>query len=72
MAWTAATLALIEAAIVTAITEGVASVTIGNHAATTYTLAELRAMRAEIVAEIASSTAGRGLPKFQRLQPYYP
>ena len=57
MAWTTSDLTLVEAAIRTAITEGVASVSVAGQSATTYTLEALRAMRAEIKSELAAANA---------------
>jgi hypothetical protein len=57
MAWTTSDLTTIEAAIRTAITEGVASVSISGQSVQTYTLKELREMRNEIKAELAADNA---------------
>ena len=55
MAWTTSDLTLIETAIRTAMTDGIASVSIGGQAVQTYTLKQLMDMRAQIKAELASA-----------------
>lgn len=57
MAWTTSDLTTIEAAIRTAMTEGVASVSIGGQSVQTYTLKELRELRNEIKGELAIANA---------------
>lgn len=55
MAWTTSDLTLIETAIRTAMTDGIASVSISGQAVQTYTLKQLMDMRAQIKAELASA-----------------
>ena len=57
MAWTTSDLTLIEAAIRTAMTEGIAQVSIAGQSVQAYTLEQLREMRAEIKAELAADNA---------------
>lgn len=57
MAWTNDDLTTIETAIRTAMSEGVASVSINGQSVQVYTLKELRALRAEIKGELAAANA---------------
>lgn len=57
MAWTTSDLTNIETAIRSAISEGVASVSIGGQATTVYSLEALRELRAEIKGELAAANA---------------
>jgi hypothetical protein len=55
MAWTTSDLATIETAIRTAMTEGIASVSLAGQTTQVYTLEQLREMRAEIKGELAAA-----------------
>lgn len=55
MAWTTSDLTTIETAIRTAMTEGVASVSIAGQSVQAYTIKELRELRAEILGELAAA-----------------
>lgn len=57
MAWTTSDLTTIETAIREAMTAGVASVSVGGQAVTSYTLQALRDLRAEIKGELALDNA---------------
>jgi hypothetical protein len=57
MAWTTSDLTTIETAIRSAMTDGVASVSVGGQSVQSYTLKELRELRAEIKGELASDNA---------------
>lgn len=55
MAWTTTDLANIETAIRTAMAEGIASVSLAGQAVQTYSLQQLRDLRAEIKGELAAA-----------------
>lgn len=55
MAWTTSDLTTVETAIREAMTAGVVQVSIGGDSAQAYTLEALRALRAEIKAELAAA-----------------
>lgn len=57
MAWLASDLTLIETLIRQAITEGVVSASIAGQSVQSYTLEQLREMRAEIKGELAAANA---------------
>lgn len=70
MAWTTSDLTLIEAAIRTAMTDGIASVSIAGQTVQAYTLDQLRALRTEIKGELAlENTSGLGGMRIRKLVP---
>jgi len=70
MAWTSSDLTIVETAIRTAMTEGIASVSIGGQQVAVYTLESLQNLRREIKAEIAaSSSSGVGWKTYRTIPP---
>lgn len=73
MAFTATDLANIDAAMVTAAIDGIASVTVGGQTVAARNLDELRRLREMVAADVtaASGRAGLGI-RIQTWTPYYP